>query len=82
MFKKNPTDARMAAEQERAEIKKLVAEINGCLIKVPQRVVNGSHNEAVAYKKAVAKGLMVSNTPRPALNAVRQVAAELARFYT
>lgn len=81
MAKKDPEASQMAAEQRRIELKKLMTEIKGRLLKVPPRVVDGSHNYAVAFKAAALKAASLVQSARPTLEKARQVANELEHFY-
>lgn len=82
MAKKDPEAAKMAKEQEKAEIKKSVDQIRRFLQKIPPQVINGSHNHAVSFKNAVVKAQKAVSSARQNLHTLKECAADLERFYT
>lgn len=80
--KRDPEGSKMAKEQEKQEISKVRKEIDQYLKRIPARVVNGSHNEAVSFKEAVKKAQKAVYSTRSNLHKLRECAGELARFYT
>jgi len=55
-------------------------EIKKLLRRIPDRVVNGSTNEAIAYKIAVEKALSVTSKSRPSEAELLSVLASLQVF--
>lgn len=81
MEKKNQELAKIEADRAKAEVNRLLGEIEARLAKVPPSVITGSHNKAVAFKAAAAKGVSLLKSARPTLIKVRECARELAVFY-
>lgn len=55
-------------------------EINKLLRRIPERVINGSTNEAIAYKIAAEKAMNVTSKSRPSEAELLSVLASLQVF--
>lgn len=80
MKKKDPEIAKQEAEQNKRELAALLEQIKDKTDKVPQSVIDGSHQLAVAFKTAAARGVQLLNSKQPTLKAAREAVAALGRF--
>ena len=80
MKKKDQEASKAEAERNKREIERLLSVLKEKTDRVPESVVNGNHQIAVAFKSAAQKAQRILHSKRPTLKAAQECVAEFSRF--